>query len=71
MVKQNYIKLIYVLLTPILSMVRSWHHELTMCLNSLIGPVLKYFSTFIVKDSFEFVDKLKHRKANDTFFLLF
>ena len=58
-------------LRPILSMIRSPQHELARYLNSLLDPVLKYFSRYIVKDSFKFVDDLKLQGAKDTFLCSF
>ena len=58
-------------LRPILSMIRSPQHELARYLNSLLDPVLKYFSRYIVKDSFKFVDDLKLQRAKDTFLCSF
>ena len=52
-------------------MVISLQHELPRYLNSLLELVLKYFSKYFVKEFFEFVVKLKHQKANDTFFCFF
>ena len=40
-------------------------------LNSLLDPVLKYFSRYIVKDSFKFIDDLKLQGAKDTFLCSF
>ena len=52
-------------------MIRSPQHELARYLNSLLDPVLKYFSRYIVKDFFKFIDDLKIRKAKDTFLCSF
>ena len=52
-------------------MIRSPQHEVTRFLNSLLEPVLKYYSRYIAKDSFKFVDEFKHLKANGTFLSFF
>ena len=48
-------------------MIKSPQHQLARFLNNLLEPVLQNFSKYIVKDSFKFVDELKHLKANGTY----
>ena len=48
-------------------MVNSAQHKLAKFLNSCLEPVLKHFSSYCLKDSFTFVDKIKEMEANNTF----
>ena len=48
-------------------MVNSAQHKLAKFLNSSLELVLKHFSTYCLKDSFTFVDKIKEMEANNTF----
>ena len=53
-------------LRPILSMVNSPQHKLAKFLNLLLEPVLKYYSDYMIKDSFSFVETIRNIKANNT-----
>ena len=48
-----------ILLRPILSMVGSAQHELARWLSELLAPVLKQYSSRVVKDSFSFCEILR------------
>ena len=39
--------------------------------KQFVKSCFEVFSRSVVKDSFKFVDKLKHQKANDTFLCFF
>ena len=54
-------------LRPILSMMRSSHHKIANYLNVLLESVLQYFSRYIVKDSFTFVEDIKQLNSGSTF----
>ena len=51
---------------PILSMIKSPHHKLAKFLNSLLEPVLTYYSQFVVKDSFQVIERIKNIKSDNT-----
>ena len=46
-------------LRPILSMINSPQHELAKLLTEILQPVVNKYSTFTVKDTFEFCEKLE------------
>ena len=46
-------------LRPILSMINSPQHELAKWLTEILQPVVNKYSTFTVKDTFEFCEKLE------------
>ena len=58
-------------LRPILSMVNSAQHKLAKFLNDQLYPVLEHFSSYILKDSFSFVDQIKNIASNNTFMASF
>ena len=51
---------------PIQSMIKSPQHKLARFLNFLLEPVLAYYSQFVVKDSFEVIEKIRHAKSTNT-----
>ena len=58
-------------LRPILSMVNSAQHKLAKFINYQLEPVLKYYSSYTLKDSFSFVDQIKDIQSNNTFIASF
>ena len=50
----------------ILSMIKSLQHKLARFLNSSLEPVLTYYFQFVVKDSFEMIERIKNVKSNNT-----
>ena len=52
---------------PILSMVNSAQHKLAKFLNVLLNPVLEFFSSYTLKDSFTFVEQIKGMNSDNTF----
>ena len=58
-------------LRPILSMVNSAQHKLAKFLNDQLCPVLEHFSSYVLKDSFSFVDQIKSIASNNTFMASF
>ena len=54
-------------LSPILSMINSPQHKIAKFLNRLLEPVLHYYSDYVIKDSFSFVETIRNIKANNTF----
>lgn len=50
-------------LRPILSMVNSAQHELAKWLTVIIQPVLDFYSTYCLKDSFSFAEFIRSRKV--------
>ena len=58
-------------LRPILSMISSPQHKLARYLNDLLSPVLKHYSTFTVKDSFDFAAMIRETEASNTYMASF
>ena len=58
-------------LRPILSMVKSAQHKLAKFLNFQLQPVLEHYSSYILKDSFSFVDEISAIESNNTFMASF
>ena len=54
-------------LRPILSMIKSPQHKLARFLNILLEPVLNYYSRFVVKDSFEVIERIRNINPESTF----
>ena len=52
-------------------MVNSAQHKLEKFLDYQFERVLKYFSSYILKDSFSFVDQIKDIESNNTFIASF
>ena len=52
---------------PILSMTKSPQHNLARFLNVLLEPVLNHFSRFVVKDSFEVIERIRNTDSENTF----
>ena len=52
---------------PILSMTKSPQHNLARFLNVLLEPVLNHFSRFVVKDSFEVIERIRNTDSKNTF----
>ena len=48
-------------------MIKSPQHKLEKCLNKLLQPVLRFYSRYIVNDSFEVVDRIRNLNSKDTF----
>ena len=46
---------------------KSLQHGLAKFFNFLFDPVLKFYFRYTVKDSFAFVDQIKHLRAKNTF----
>ena len=55
-----------VLFRPTLSMIKYPQHKLARFLNSLLEPVLTYYCQFVVKDSFEVIERIKNIKSDNT-----
>ena len=47
-------------------MIKSPQHKLEKCLNKLLQPVLRFYSRYIVNDSFEVVDRIRNLSSKDT-----
>ena len=47
-------------------MIKSPQHKLAKFLNSLLEPVLAHYSQFVVKDSFEVIERIKNIKPDNT-----
>ena len=47
-------------------MIESPQHKLAKFLNSLLEPVLTYYSQFVVKDSFQVIERIKNIKSENT-----
>ena len=58
-------------LRPILSMINSPQHKIAKFLNYLLEPVLDYYSNYVIKDSFTFVEKIRKIKTKNTFMASF
>ena len=58
-------------LRPILSLVGSAEHKLARFLNNLLEPVTKRFSTYALKDSFAFAEKIRGTPAGNTYMVSF
>ena len=58
-------------LRPILSMIGSPQHKLAKYLNSLLDPVIKRYSRYTIKDSFEFAKVISEASASNTFMVSF
>ena len=58
-------------LRPILSMLSSPQHKLAKFLNELLQPVTTKFSKYTVKDSFEFVSKIRSVVGENTYMASF
>lgn len=58
-------------LRPILSMVKSPQHGLARFLVSVLNPVLEKYSSFMVSDSFHFVESLNNLRSNKNFMCSF
>ena len=52
-------------------MVNSAQHKLAIFLNFQLEPVLKHYSSYILKDSFSFVDQIKDIESNNNFIASF
>ena len=53
-------------LRPIISMIKSPQHNLAKFLNILLQPILRFYSRYIVNDSFEVVDRIRNLSSKDT-----
>ena len=47
-------------------MIKSPQHKLAKFLNSLLEPVLAHYSQFVVKDSFEVIERIKNIKPDNS-----
>ena len=56
---------------PILSITKSLQHKLARFLNILLEPVLNHYSRFVVKDSFEVIDRIRNINLENTFLSTF
>ena len=56
---------------PILSMVISAQHKLAKFPNVQFDPVLKYFSSHILKGSFTYAEQIKSNKSDNAFTAFF
>ena len=56
---------------PILSMISSPQHRLAKHLNHLLEPVVKHFSRYTIKDSFQFAKIIQGTQASNTYMASF
>ena len=52
-------------------MIKSPQHGLPKYLNGLLEPVLQYYLSYTVENSFTFVNEVKNIKAKDTYMTSF